>query len=352
MRMNKVAATAAVLSVVATVTATVLSGAPATAVATGYDVRVGTYNIKSVSDDPKATGDKLIWKERRGPMIAQIMGEKLDVLGVQEANQSSIYGTSLVEGRNQYLDLLNGLRTAGGNWKITNDNPYNCYKAWSSQNCKYTYRAASQDNRILYNADTVAMVSNGSYLYPHQVAGKNARYLAWAKFRVLATGDRFLFTTTHLDPYSDTVRAQQWRDMIGKVNAVKGALPVIATGDFNTSKWDSWAASLLPAMVNNGYGDAVGQRYNTNGIRPRPARYTNIWLNSFNKFRRPVGGYPADRFNTTNPRTGNSIDWIFASNGLAVPDYEVVANYDPQTLELTGVIPSDHHMVRATITLP
>ena len=48
---------------------------------------------------------------------------------------------------------------------------------------------------------------------------------------------------------------------------------------------------------------------------------------------------------------GNNIDWVFASNELAVPEWKVVARFDKQ-LRLKGVIPSDHFMVRATITLP
>ena len=30
----------------------------------------------------------------------------------------------------------------------------------------------------------------------------------------------------------------------------------------------------------------------------------------------------------------------------------MVVNFDPTTLQVRGVIPSDHNMVRATITLP
>ena len=51
-------------------------------------------------------------------------------------------------------------------------------------------------------------------------------------------------------------------------------------------------------------------------------------------------------------KLGNNIDWVFASNELAVPEWKVVARYDKERLRLTGVISSDHFMVRATITLP
>ena len=88
--------------------------------------------------------------------------------------------------------------------------------------------------------------------------------------------------------------------------------------------------------------------------RPKTVR---AWVNSFNAFRRSVAsyGYQEDSNNTYNPRTGNGVDWIFASNSrskLQVKEFEVVANMDDRTLQITGTIPSDHHLMRATVTLP
>jgi endonuclease/exonuclease/phosphatase family metal-dependent hydrolase len=142
--------------------------------------------------------------------------------------------------------------------------------------------------------------------------------------------------------------------MIAKVNSLKGSRPVVVTGDFNTTKYSAWASSLLPAMRNNGYGDALGQQYATNGTVPRPASVRRVWMNSFNAFRRDVRpySYEEDRYNTRNPRTGNGVDWIFASNDLAIREFEVVANVDESTLRLLGTIPSDHELLRATIALP
>jgi hypothetical protein len=35
-----------------------------------------------------------------------------------------------------------------------------------------------------------------------------------------------------------------------------------------------------------------------------------------------------------------------------VKEWKMVIKYDPTTLRVDGVIPSDHNMVRATVTLP
>jgi endonuclease/exonuclease/phosphatase family metal-dependent hydrolase len=353
MRPSKAALAGVVAALVAGLAAMVPGGA-ATAGAVGPEIRVGTFNIATVSNDPTASGEHRVWKVRRAAVVSQITGQHLDVLGLQEADQSTVYAKRLVDGRTQYLDVRNGLNAAGGNYKLTSIYPYNCVRGWTKYKCHYRYRGASGDNRILYNASTLSLVGSGMYRYPHQTRGKNPRFLVWARLRVLATGQDFLFTTTHLDPYTKSVRIAEWHDLIAKVNTIKGDLPVVITGDFNSSKFSDWASSLLPAMVANGYGDALGQRYAANGGTPRATGLVHVWVNSFNAWRRNVAdyGYDQDRFNTHNPRTGNGIDWIFVSNNLAVPGFEVVNDMDESSLQLRGVIPSDHNMLRATITLP
>ena len=70
-------------------------------------------------------------------------------------------------------------------------------------------------------------------------------------------------------------------------------------------------------------------------------------MNTANKFQRDV---PPSATGTPRP-SGNNIDWIFASNSLPVQEYKVVVDYDPNTWQVNGVIPSDHNMVRATLSL-
>jgi endonuclease/exonuclease/phosphatase family metal-dependent hydrolase len=326
--------------------------APASAAAPS-DVRFGTFNIVTVSADGNASGERKVWSQRRGTVISQILRQGLDVVGVQEANQSTIYGSRLVDDkRNQYLDLRAGLNKAGGAYQVTSVYPYNCYKAWSSRNCHYRNRAASGDNRILYNTSTMTLLYKGAYKYPHQVRNSTARYLGWAVLRVQATGHEVLFVTTHLDPYSKSVRVAQWHDLIGKVNSLKHGRPVVVTGDFNSTKYSDWAGTMLPAMVNAHMPDALGQRSHQKVASLRPQSTTNVWINSFNKFRRDVRTYSywKERFSSPVP-TGNGVDWIFASDTLTIRNVEVVADMDGN-LQIQGTIPSDHHMLAATIAIP
>ena len=43
---------------------------------------------------------------------------------------------------------------------------------------------------------------------------------------------------------------------------------------------------------------------------------------------------------------------MFASNALTVTEWKTVVDHDPSTLQITGVIPSDHSMVAATLLIP
>jgi len=313
------------------------------------DVRVGTFNIVTVSAD-QSSGDRRPWRERRGVVINQILGQGLDVVGLQEANQSSIYGSRLVDDRrNQYLDLRNGLRRNGGTYEVTSVYPYNCYHAWSSRNCHYRNRAASGDNRILYNTSRLTLLYKGAWTFPHQVAGKTKRTMAWAVFRVRSTGATFFFTSTHLDPYSKSVRVQQWHDLMGRIDSLKNGRPVVAVGDFNTSKYSDYAAPLISGMKSHGYGDVLDQRYRQNGGAHRRAQSTrHAWINSFNAFRRDVRGYS---YWGNEDMTGNGVDWIWADNRLPVRQVEVVSYVDESTGQVQGVIPSDHQMLRATLSI-
>jgi endonuclease/exonuclease/phosphatase family metal-dependent hydrolase len=323
------------------------SAAPAARRAT-VDLRVASYNVRSVSLD-QTTGEVRPWRERRQGVIANILGESVDVIGVQELNPSKAFASRLVDGRNQILDLRNGLNQAGGTFALTNRYAFNCKKPSTQYKCKKRNRGASHSDRILYNTQTVGLVDQGKLKYDAQVGKDSPAHMGWAVLRSHVNGAEFLFTTTHLDPKNTKVRAKQWREMIKKINKLKKGRPVIATGDFNTHKFSPMAQRFLPRMKEAGYGDVLNQQYRVTRIAsPRAASTVNGWMNTANKFQRDVRqfGYWDEQF-----RAGNNIDWIWADNRLPVREYKVVTSWDPHTWQVNGVIPSDHNMVRATLGL-
>jgi len=316
---------------------------------TSGDLRVGSWNLSSLSFDKDASGDHRPWLERRPVVVQQILSQKIDVLGVQEANQSKIYTSSVNLGINQYMDLKNALTHAGGHYALTNDKAYNCAKPESTYNCVYQDQGASQDNRILYNTDTLTMLRQGSRKYATQTAGKNERYFEWATFKVKATGKQFFFSNTHLDPYSAATRQGQWDEVISYTDQLHGSLPVVAVGDYNTSKFTDYAATYLPKMKRAGYGDVLNQQYAQTLVQtPRAESLVRGWINSYNGYQRDVRPYA---YEDARNKVGNGIDWIFATNSLRVKQWSLVSNVNVTTLKVRGVIPSDHNMVRATLVL-
>ena len=336
-------------AVVAGCLTAVVVSPPAHAASSSKYLRVGSFNLVGVNNDTKATSSRRPWRERRPVIVKQILSRKLDVVGVQEANQSSIYKSRLTYGANQYLDLRGALNAKGGHYALTNTAAYNCAKASSTYHCVHRNRNSSGDNRILYNTSRISLVKQGALTYSRHASGKSQRFLAWAILKQKRTGRSFLFCDTHLDPYSVGARKSQWSQMIRRIDQIRGSRPVIAVGDFNTSKFSSYAGHYLAAMKRHGYGDVVNQSFRRNTLAHRRAEsMRRAWVSSFNGFRRNVASYSYAR---DRKKIGNGIDWIFATNRLRVKAWEVVANMDVHTLKTRGTMASDHHMVRATLVL-
>jgi len=61
----------------------------------------------------------------------------------------------------------------------------------------------------------------------------------------------------------------QWKELIAKVDQLKGQLARVTVGDFNTRKFDAGTPRLcdemVPAMRANGYGEVLNQ---TGGYLP------------------------------------------------------------------------------------
>ncbi len=292
------------------------------------DLEVGSYNIVSVQVDSEAGGEQRTWRERRPHVIGDIIGNGIDVLGVQEAYNNAQYASQLVEGPNQYIDLKEGLLDAGGSYALVDENP-----------------DTSRQTRILYDTSVVTPVSSGYHLYKTQPASYlDRRHLVWAVFTINATGRQFFFSTTHLMNDSPAGQRAQWVEMIDEIGRQSAGLPVIATGDFQKSKKDQPAIDMLRKMKRAGFGDVVGQRANTYEYsRLRARRTKNAWINSTNHWQRNVR-----RYSNRKGLIANNIDYVFASNELPVLEWKVCANLAPGK-RLRGVIPSDHFLVRAIV---
>jgi endonuclease/exonuclease/phosphatase family metal-dependent hydrolase len=267
-------------------------------------VQVGTYNIRN--PDSSTPGP---WEQRLPGIVQNILAEGVTVLGVQE-----LYGA---DDRREFLQELN--KASGGVYEMT-------LPANSS---------GGYDNRIVYDTRLVQLVAADAITFANQQPGDTRREMTWAVFQRV-NGGQFLVVNTHLCPTSDPVTAAQWTELIGHTAALRaayGGIPVLAIGDFNTTKFEPPAKKNLKLMRRNGFGDVLGQTYRSYKVKgARAVGAERIDANYGSSNAKRVG----------RKKNGNSIDWIFASNHLDVLRYRVVVRQDL----------SDHNLVTSTIVLP
>lgn len=285
-------------------------------------LRVASYNVLCEN----CSKGKASWAKRRAGVVAAIRNQDPDVVGLQEASQGRIPG-----GGTQYNDIV---RHLGAPYRITD-----------------ARRGASLAVRIVYNSDRVELLEKGSTFLPK---GKSKRAATWAIFRQKSTGERFFFLSTHLEPTNDKKGSRKYYNVRRRqANAVVDVirrnnpdnLPVIAVGDFNSTKWDKPSNAPYNIMEAAGYADPLGNGARTRGTAPGAfvEKRINTSYASYNMYRRKARNFPG-HVNGSNP------DYIFVSP-MRVSEYETVVSVDSSG-RWVGVIPSDHNLIRATVWLP
>lgn len=307
-------------------------------------LRVASYNIRNANTYEGKKNEKR-WKDRRGAVVAAVKGQDLDVLAVQEATQGLLHDAESEPRRiSQFDDLVQRL---GGAWRLTNATRYNCVKDTSPNRCTYVDKGASEGNRILYDADRVELLAQGSKLLPVP-KGKGDNYMAWAELRQRSTGKRFLVSNLHTvgTDRDHAVKKKQASVALAELRAHNPEdLPMIALGDWNSSRFEKPSNGPYDVYVRAGFVDPLGQRYRSTTTAPDATveRRVRTWLNSSNPtWARKAPGH-------RSWVNGSYIDYILTTP-MRVSEWETVARLSKKTF--TGTIPSDHNMVRATVWLP
>jgi endonuclease/exonuclease/phosphatase family metal-dependent hydrolase len=288
------------------------------------DLNVGSFNIR----DP----DKGVPWTRRLTFIARDIKEELpDILGVQELYES--------DERQQFMKRLTT--------KVSPD-----YQMYPPPELGNKGHGDGYDNRIVYRSSKVKLMRSGSLRYRAQVRGDSVRWLVWGLFRHRASGRRVFFATTHLAPGSraadNAVARREWSELIREVGrrSRKSKAYVVVVGDFNTSKFQVPANTMLARMRRAGYGDVLGQTFKSYETPTgRAVHRVDVRVNSFNDLDPVVAHHAEER-----GKVGNNVDWIFASNSLRVPRWRTVIH--AKKGRMSQPLPSDHNMVSARITLP
>lgn len=321
----------------------------------GEPLRVASYNIKCANCFSGVPNEGT-WEQRRDAVVATIKGQRLDVVGLQEAGQGWLKdanGKSF--SLSQFEDLTNRL---GGSWKLTNVNRNNCVKSTTPSSCVYKDQGASQDTKIIFDASRVELLDQGSKKLPFVDPTDNARYVAWAQLRQRSTGNRFMFASTHLEPTKDKAGETAFYDLRREQTEVAlaavadhnpGRLPVMFVGDLNSSRFaHSYSPTNAPydVLVKGGLVDPLGGAAGTTKTTPGATvvKRINTWVDSFNDFNRVVNTHKTWI-------NGSYIDYIFVSPTIKVPEWETVVDMD-ETGQFVGTIPSDHNLIRASVVLP
>lgn len=274
---------------------------------------VGTYNVKCHSCGGPS------WKSRRPGVAATIASRGLDVIGLQEAQQS---------GGPQFLSLLRALNRIQPGWRVTS-----------------TKVRGTLGVRILFHTDAVTLIDSGGVRYRNQSNDNryHQRYYTWALFQQRSSGKRFYFVNTHIDPDSLTARVAQGQELGKAVRRMRGTLPAVVVGDFNASQFKVY--EVHEAMAKAGLIDPLGVREDSDriGRGARAERRIHTHFDSFNGFdNRP-------RKSAGKNKNGRYIDYIFVTP-MRVIEFENVVNLDSTGRYRRAA--SDHNMLRAIVGLP
>ena len=252
-------------------------------------LRVMTFNVRTtinVDDGPEA------WPRRRDLFIATIRAAHPDVMGTQELSQ--MQGDYVVSKLPGYAWF--GIDRQGGH--------------------------ADEHMGVFYRRDRLDLVEQGNFWLsetPDVVASNTwhtpfPRMVTWGLFEDKATTKRFYLFDTHF-PYRDEdepIRTKEAGILLDQITKIAtGGLPVVLTGDFNTTP-DSDAYKQIAAKM------------------------TDVRKGA------PEVGGPDKTFHNWTGKPTQQIDWMFETGFTPLSDTTL-------TTHRGTLYPSDHFPVLATL---
>ncbi|MBK1440627.1 endonuclease/exonuclease/phosphatase family protein [Parapedobacter sp. ISTM3] len=254
-------------------------------------LNVASYNLRM--DTPR---DSLnAWPHRKANVKALIQYHDFDIVGTQEA----------------FIHQINDLLEMPG----------------------YAYFGAGRDDgqqggehsAILYKKDRFEIIDSGNFWLSEtpEVPGLGwdatccNRICSWVKMTDKNTQRAFYVFNAHFDHQGVVARRESGKLMVAKIKEIAGELPVICTGDFNSTP-ETEQIKGLSALLNDAYSATKMPPYG------------------------PVGTSNGFRF--TAPLR-NRIDYVLVSDHFEVTKYAVLTDAKDQRY------PSDHLPVVATLRL-
>lgn len=318
---------------------------PLPAAAADSTVRVATFNVRCANCSIKSRTNKREkrWSVRSAVVRDQILGENVDVIGVQEASPGLLPGSRT----GQFEDLVAAL---GAPYAVTNTNRYACEKSTSFTGCVYSDNGASQDSRIIFNTNRLQLTAQGSLSLDLRGVGNGSkRYMTWAVF---TTGTKsFVFATAHFEPGQSNgkiaTRVGQVRAATAELERINtGSLPIIWGSDLASSKLTHAGNKSYDAFIDAGFSDPLGNSYKAHTLANSfvGGAITNEQYFTLNNFAKAPKRY-------SNYALGAHLDHILVKPRVQVTEWKQVLNLTSSG-KFSGTIPSDHNMVRADVVLP
>lgn len=250
-------------------------------------LRVMTFNVRL----PLASDGPNRWEKRRDLMVRTIREQHPDVLGTQELYK--LQGDYLVAKLPHY--------TWFGVGRYGDDR--------------------DEHMGVFYRTDRLRLLKSGDFWLsdtPDRPASITwghpfPRMVTWALFEVKASGRRFYYYNTHF-PYRDqdeAARTKAATEILARIKALPASMPVVLTGDFNTSP-----ASHAHALLTRELRDARLAARSTAG--------------------------PEATFHDFTGTPDRRIDWILYRGFRARSEHTVTTHRD-------GHYPSDHFPVVAEL---
>jgi endonuclease/exonuclease/phosphatase family metal-dependent hydrolase len=254
-------------------------------------LNIASYNIKN---NVKGGGVHT-WTNRKENLKALVVYHDFDIFGVQEAFISQM----------KDIAELNAYAFTG---KGRDDG-----------------REGGEHSSIFYKKDRFKLLASGDFWLSEtpDKPGKGwdatccNRITSWGKFRDNLTKKQFFFFNVHFDHQGVEARRQSGFLMVKKIKEIAGNVPVILTGDFNSTP-ETEQVKMIQTLLNDSHEVTRQAPYGPEGT-----------FNDF-KFDAPL----TDR-----------IDYIFVSKNIDVLKYAVLTDSKDQRY------PSDHQpvAVRAVI---
>lgn len=256
-----------------------------------HDLRVMTFNVRYGSADDGINA----WPKRRDLMVRIIQKQRPDILGTQEL--LSPQGDYLQQHLPDYTWFGMG---RNGNEINENDNEH---------------------MGVFYNKTRLKVLKSGNFWFsdtPDKPGSMSfgqplPRMVTWAEFEDLRSGKQFYYYDTHF-PYQDGEKAEAMRErcaeeILKRVARLPASMPVILTGDFNTTP-DSMTHAALTKVLHDARSSAARQEG------------------------------PASTFHGFTGHADKRIDWILA-RGIKAQSVRTITAHEGK------VYPSDHFPVVA-----